>query len=148
MFKHSGRKLKKFAVVLSVLFIVLSLVAGLGTIFVSDRLFRRVGIFNQMGWTIIGAGVALVGLVLSLLCGLMLYGYGEVIEKVKESEYMLTRIAAHSKEIVEYLSKESQETPPPPEHKPTRFQTKPAEPVAAKPAKPAKSADSAPQEQA
>ena len=105
MFKHSGKKLKAVAYVLAGLGAVVS--ATLALALVMGDNFKLLGhTFGSSQRLILAVGVFVLGAFLSWLTGLAVFGYGELIEKAKESEYMLTRIAAHSKEIIEYISRD------------------------------------------
>ncbi len=86
MFKHPAKKIKATAYILAAL-CVLAGAAG-----------------AYLLWTgthqALAAGAAAVGgLVLAWVLGLALYGFGELIEKTKDNNYLLSRIASHTKEL-------------------------------------------------
>ena len=106
MFKHSGKKLKAVAYVLTGLGAVISVALALALVMGGN--FKLLGhTFGSSTRLLIAVAVFVLGLFLSWLAGLAVFGYGELIEKAKEGEYMLTRIAAHSKEIIEYISRDT-----------------------------------------
>ena len=102
MFKHPGKKLMKLAVVVLVLgcllFIGLGAVIGLYGSKLSG--LPRV---NPMEFIVIGAAVAVLGVLCSWISALALYAYGSLVDKTRDNNYMLSRIAAHTKEIVERM---------------------------------------------
>ena len=106
MFKHSGKKLKTVAYVLAGLGVVVSVALALALVMAGNfKLFGHT--FGASTRLALALAVFVLGLFFSWVCGLAVYGYAELIEKAKEGEYMLTRIAAHSKEIIEYISRDS-----------------------------------------
>ena len=106
MYKHSGKKLKAVAYVLAGLGAVISVALALALVMTRDAAIPGVTL-GASTRLVLAVAVFVLGLFLSWVCGLAVFGYGELIEKSKESEYMLTRIAAHSKEIIEYISRDN-----------------------------------------
>ena len=50
------------------------------------------------GYMILSAVIA-AALVLAWVLGLIVYGFGELIEKTKDNNYLLARVASHTKEL-------------------------------------------------
>ncbi len=86
MFHHSGKKLKVTAYILAAIFAAAG-IAG-GYVFISGR-----------GGTLPGVACIAGGLALAWVSGLALYGFGEMVEKTKDNNYLLSRIAAHTKDL-------------------------------------------------
>ncbi len=86
MFHHAGKKLKVTAMILAALIAAAGVWAG----------FQ---FFISAGQTWPGIGVAAGGLALAWVLGLSLYGFGELIEKAKDNNYLLSRVAAHTKDL-------------------------------------------------
>lgn len=86
--------MKVTALVVAILGIIASLVLGGGI------LLGVVGV-TKAHKPIYGVGILGGGLVLSWVVGLALYGFGELIEKTKDNNYMLSRIASHTKDMLE-----------------------------------------------
>ncbi len=103
MFKHSAKKIKVIAIVLTILGFVVSLLAAATVL-----MYRgETGVQLTDIVRIVAAVLTLLlGAAGSYICGLILYSWGEVVEKTKESSYVLSRIAAHSKETAAYLSRD------------------------------------------
>lgn len=49
----------------------------------------------------LGLGILLGGLALSWTVGLVLHGFGELIEKTKDNNYLISRVASHTKAMLE-----------------------------------------------
>ncbi len=94
MFRHPGKKLKLTALVVAVLGMVVSVALGGGIL----AGVVKVKAAHKLPY---GAGILLGGLVLSWTAGLALHGFGELIEKTKDNNYMLSRIASHTKDMLE-----------------------------------------------
>ncbi len=106
MFKHSGSKLKIVAIILAALGALLAVVAAVALVMAGN--FQLLGHTMTRSLRLAAAvGIVVLGVFFSWVVGLVVHGYGELVEKSKECEYMLTRIAAHSKEIIEYISREN-----------------------------------------
>ena len=99
MFGHTSKTIKLVANALAILGFVLSGILGI-TIISSNGL-------RLLGHTLIPArlsmpvGIAVIGLgcVLSWVIGLLVYGFGELLQKTKDNNYLLSRIAAHTKDL-------------------------------------------------
>ena len=100
MFKHPGTKLKTVAYVLTGLGVIISVTLALALVVTGD--FKLLGHnFGASTRLVLAVAVFVLGLLFSWIAGLAVFGFAELIEKTKEGEYMLTRIAAHSKEIID-----------------------------------------------
>ena len=105
MFRHPAKKLKVTAIVVAALLVAACLVAGLilitsnGITLMGHKLAARTAMFG-------GLGVIVVGCVLAWLVGLVIYGFGELIEKTKDNNYLLSRIASHTKAMHEEQMRE------------------------------------------
>lgn len=101
MFKKSGTKIKLLA---KILFWAESLI---GILFGAFVMFGRLTVtINQQSFVFSGAKAILAGFVLILVfiacayvSNLILHSYGEIVDKTKDSNYLLTRIAEHTKRI-------------------------------------------------
>lgn len=100
MYHHTSKALKITANVLAVLGIVASIAIGL-------MLFGASGV-KLLGHSVsaktcrlAGVGVIAAGIVLSWVLGLLIHGFGELLEKTKDNNYLLSRIASHTKEMHE-----------------------------------------------
>ncbi len=106
MFKHSGKKIKVIAVVLTILGFVVSLLGAAAVLMYRGedgvQMTETVRIVTAVLTLLLGAAG-------SYVCGLLLHSWGEVVEKTKENNYVLSRIAAHSKESAAYLSRDRQD---------------------------------------
>ncbi|MBQ6173389.1 MAG: hypothetical protein IJK28_02060 [Clostridia bacterium] len=85
MFKHPAKKLKWTSYIVSLLCVA-------GGAFYGYLRFR-----NKQ--TLIAAAVVAAALVLAWVLGLIVYGFGELIEKTKDNNYLLARVASHTKEL-------------------------------------------------
>lgn len=85
MFKHPAKKIKATAYVVAALCAAGGAAGGY-------LLFR--------GKQNLAAAAAVAGgLVLAWICGLLVFGFGELIEKTKDNNYLLSRIASHTKDL-------------------------------------------------
>ena len=99
MFRHSSKLIKLVANGITALGIILSIAFGLviingnglklaGHVLIPARLSMPVGI-----------AVIALGAILSWVAGLLMYGFGELLQKTKDNNYLLSRIAAHTKDL-------------------------------------------------
>ena len=98
MFKHSGKQLKVAAYVMALLGLAASIAVGLELISAN----RLVVLGHPMGArtsTLVGLAVMLGGVILSWVLGLAVHAFGELVEKTKDNNYLLSRIAAHTKDL-------------------------------------------------
>ncbi len=85
MFKHPGKKLRWTAYLVSLICIA----AGAGGGYL---LYRE--------HELLACVLAVVaGLLAAWIFGLLISGFGELIEKTKDNNYLLSRIAAHTKDL-------------------------------------------------
>lgn len=103
MFKHSGKKIKAFAIVLTILGFVLAAACAAAVLLTKISFGVEM---NSVTRIIAAIAILILGALGSYVCGLILYSWGEMVERSKESHYILTRIASHSKESAAYLSRE------------------------------------------
>ena len=102
MFSHSGQKLKVIAWVLFILGAVVSV--ALAVVLLSHGAFRLtlgtlvLKVSKKMS-LFLSMGVLLGGAALSYICALMVYGFGELVHKTRENNYLLSRLASHVKNI-------------------------------------------------
>ena len=85
MFKHPAKKLKWTSYIAA----LLCLGAGVAAAYL---LYQR----KQL---IPAVAAAAAGVVLAWIVGLVVYGFGGLIEKTKDNNYLLSRIASHTKEL-------------------------------------------------
>ncbi len=108
MFKHPGKKIMGLSVFIFIVGIVLTLcTAGLfvwlGFNAKSITLAQGTVALSGTPLFVTAAAVAALGLLASWVCALCLYAYGSLVDKTRDNNYMLGRIAAHTKEIVERM---------------------------------------------
>ena len=94
MFRHPAKKLKATAMVLAILGAIASVALGAGI------LLNAVKIRASLKMPL-GLGILLGGLALSWTVGLVLHGFGELIEKTKDNNYLISRVASHTKSMLE-----------------------------------------------
>lgn len=85
MFRHPAKKLKVTAYLVFLLFAALGAAGGY--------------LLLQAKQTVPAVMSVIAGLALAWILGEMVYGFGELIEKTKDNNYLLARIASHTKEL-------------------------------------------------
>ncbi len=85
MFRHPAKKLKWTS------YLTVILCAGAGA--------AGAYLLWQRKQTPAAAAALIGGLILAWIAGLAVYGFGELIEKTKDNNYLLSRIASHTKDL-------------------------------------------------
>ncbi len=91
MYRHTAKAIKLVANILAALGVLASL--ALGALLLTGDNVRIAGA------TLNGGARAVAGIILSWVLGLLMHGFGELLEKTKDNNYLLSRIAAHTKDL-------------------------------------------------
>lgn len=98
MYRHTSKLIKLCANIVAILGIAASIALGLllfgshGITLFGDRI-------TPVTTRILGVVVIVAGIILSWVLGLLMHGFGELLEKTKDNNYLLSRIASHTKEM-------------------------------------------------
>ena len=101
MFKKSGTKIKLIAKILFWLGTACSILAGVGIMIggLSVSVNGQAASVSGASGIVLGLLIIALGIVSSYISSLILHAYGELVDKTKDSNYLLTRIADHTKHL-------------------------------------------------
>ena len=101
MFRSTGKRLMTLSKIICGLGMACSVLAGIaliaGLVSISAFGLNSSTALKGTGGIVLGVAVIAVGCFLSWVGSLILYGFGELIHKTKENNFLLQRIAEHTK---------------------------------------------------
>lgn len=100
MFENVGEKLKKFAKILFVLAVIGDIICAF--IFGIETDYYRDGVLNDMFWIFL-----LIGPIVSYLQSMILYGFGELVEKTTKTKQLMEKVV--NNDVVTPEEKEQKE---------------------------------------
>ena len=98
MYRHTAKAIKLVANILAALGVLASLALG-ALLLTGDNVRIAGATLNGGARAVAGIGVIVAGAFLSWTAGLLVHGFGELLEKTKDNNYLLSRIAAHTKDL-------------------------------------------------